>query len=44
MASSEVGFMISVEEAMASIRKSVHAKPAERLPLTDVLGCVLDEG
>ena len=43
MASSEVGFMISVEEAMASIRKSVHAKPAERLPLTDVLGCVLDE-
>ena len=43
MASSEVGFMISVEEAMASIRKSVHAKPSERLPLTDVLGCVLDE-
>ncbi|MBC20200.1 MAG: molybdenum cofactor biosynthesis protein [Planctomycetaceae bacterium] len=38
-----VGHMISVEEALASIREAVHAKSAERLPLPDALGCVLDE-
>ena len=43
MDSSEVGYMISVEEAMASIRESVQTKSPERLPFTDVLGCVLDE-
>ena len=43
MDSSEVGYMISVEEAMASIRGSVQTKSPERLPFTDVLGCVLDE-
>ena len=43
MASSAVGHMISVEEAIAAIRTEVNAKSAERLALSDALGCVLAE-
>ena len=43
MASSAVGHMISVEEAIAAIRTEVNAKSAERFALSDALGCVLAE-
>ena len=43
MASIAPGRMISVEEALDAISTSVSAKPAERLPLNDALGCVLNE-
>ena len=43
MTPSPVGHMISVEEAIAAISTEVNAKSAERIALSDALGCVLAE-